>query len=169
MWHVMKAQEALNDGALLDVHRAQLAIWHLYRFPRPRVSPEALDAAFALLNEPPPYRLPKGAPTLSVEQDAALIVAAFRQLYGIDLPAECMQMDWRVFQALLSGITDGTRLGGVMEIRGRKLPKRTQHNGELIAEIQKAKSIYAITRKTGGQGFEDGLKSMVEILAAMCE
>lgn len=116
-----------------------------------------------------PYRLPRDkARTLDLTQDAAMICAAFRQLYGVDLPREASCLDWRLFQALLGGITDETRLGEIMSIRAQKLPRRTAHNGEQIRELQRLKMIYALRPgKGGGCSFEDGLKKMVEVLAAM--
>ena len=165
---VMAALSALDDEGLLIPDRARLFVWLLYRFPRPRPSEEAVNAVLDFLREEPPYVQERNVETLSLEQDAALIVAAFRQLYGIDLPREADTLDWRVFQALLSGITDGTRMGEIMTIRGQKLPRRTPYNGEQIREIQKLKAIYAI-KKRHGATFEDGLKHMAIVLASMAE
>lgn len=171
VWHVVKAQDALQDDRLTLDDRMRLAVWHLFRFPRPlrKDWTDALKAVFALLDEPSPYRPEKKPPTLSVQQDAALIVAAFRQLYGIDLPKAAYSMHWLEFQALMGGITGDTVLGGIMDIRGAKLPKRTAYNGEYIREMQKLKAIYALHDTGRKQSFEDGLRGMVEILAAMCE
>ena len=169
VFHVLSAHEALEDELMQFPDRVKLAVWHLYRFPRPRATDKAVTAAFDLLDEPSPYRPADVPQSLSIEQDAALIVAAFRQQYGIDLNVESVRMDWRVFQALLGGITDATRIGEVMGIRTMKIPKRTQYNGEQIREIQKAKAVYALRGKHAQHSFEDGLRKMVEILTAMTE
>lgn len=167
---VMQARRALEAEDLRPDERARLAVWCLYLPPRPRPHHAALDAAFQLLKFESPYRFPQDGPrTLDMEQDAALIVAAFRQQYGIDLPHAALRLDWRVFHALLSGITDDTMLGNVMGIRAAKLPKRTQYNGDTIKELQKQKAIYALRNPAGGQTFEAGLVKMVEILAAMAD
>ena len=77
-------------------------------------------------------------------------------------------MDWRVFLALLGGITGGTRLGEVEGIRVRDLPKWTPYNGEERRELMRLKTIYAITNPAkSGRSFEDGLKAMAEILISM--
>ena len=167
--HVRLAIDALGDDGLLQADRLRLAVWHLYRWPRPRPTQEAVDAAFKLLDEPPAYKPDPSVPqALSLEQDAAMIVTAFRQLYGIDLNKEAATLDWRVFEALLGGITDGTRMGEIMGIRTMKLPRRTMQNGEYIRDIQKLKLIYRITKPTGkGMSFEDGLRQMAVVLASM--
>lgn len=165
---VLAALDALEDDGLLYADRARLFVWLVYRFPRPRATEEAVNAALDLLREEPPYRRMDGPETLSLDQDAALIVAAFRQLYGIDLPGEAGRLDWRVFQALLSGITDGTRIGEIMGIRARKLPRWTAYNGEQIRELQKLKAVYAL-KKRHGETFEDGLRHMAMVLASLAE
>ena len=171
MYHVLGAQAALDDEELQPGDRERLAVWHLYAFPRPRDHRAAIRAALDALTVQSPYRIPEDAPrTLDLQQDEALVCAAFRQLYGVDLTREARRMDWRVFQALLSGVTDDTRLGGIMSIRAQKLPRRTAHNGEQIRELQRLKAIYALRRTgAGGDSFEDGLKRMVEVLASMAE
>lgn len=173
VWHVMRALDVAHDPELMGPQQDAAAVWYLYRFPRPprRMHRQAVEAAFALINEPGPYRVPKGGPrALSLTQDAGLICAAFMQLYGIDLIKESTRLDWRLFQAYLSGITDATRLGEIMSIRTQKMPKRTQYNGAQIAELQRLKSIYAITDNAAhGQSFEDGLAKMVQILTDMAQ
>lgn len=170
VFHVLHALAALEDEGLLPRDRERLAVWHLFAPPRPRDHPAAIRAALQALTAPPPYHLPGNLPrTLDLQQDAALICAAFRQLYGVDLPRESVRMDWRTFQALLSGVTDDTRLGGIMSIRAQPLPRRTAHNGEQIRELQRLKAIYALRGGAGGDSFEDGLKRMVTVLAALAD
>ena len=167
--NVLQAIDALNAEDMLEPHRLRLAVWHLYRWPRPRNLSAAVKAAFELLNEPSPYRSDgKNTQSLDLKQDAALIVAAFRHQYGIDLPREVLHMDWRVFLALLGGITDETRLGEIEGIRVRDLPKWTPYNGEARREMLRLKTMYAITHPAkSGRSFEDGLKAMAEILISM--
>ena len=57
---------------------------------------------------------------LSYSEDHALILAAFRQAYGISL-AELKALHWWEFRALLTGIPESTVLGNVMSIRGMKI------------------------------------------------
>jgi hypothetical protein len=57
----------------------------------------------------------------SYEQDAGLIRAAFRQVYGIDLYRQ--KLHWFEFTALLSCIPEGNRYGDVLSIRARPIPR----------------------------------------------
>ncbi len=86
-----------------------------------------------------------GAPrVLDFEQDAALIYAAFRQAYGIDLNKERGQLDWRFFIALFQGLPDNTQIRQVMSIRQRPLPVANEHNAEQITALLKAKEACAL-------------------------
>lgn len=165
--NVLRAMDALENERLTNADRLRLACWHLYRFPRPHDAQAAVNAAFEMLNEPSPYRETEHKKSLDLRQDAAMIYAAFRQQYGFDLVRECETLDWRAFTALLGAITTDTALGGIMDIRTMKLPRRNQHNGEQIASLQKQKMIYALRNEK--ISFEDGLKSMAMILTAMAE
>ena len=71
-----------------------------------------------------------GPRVMDFHQDAALILAAFRQAYGIDLYHEQGRLHWLEFLALLSGIPQNTRLSEVMEIRACKVPPATKNNHE---------------------------------------
>ena len=167
--HVLAAMDAIKDEDLLEADRLRLAVWHLYRWPRPRRLQEAVQAAFEALTVDNPYRDDgRGKQAFDITQDAALIVAAFRQQYGIDLPRESLRMDWRLFLALLSGITGETRLGEVESIRVMDIPKWTPYNGEQRREIMRLKQVYAIRNPAKrGQSMQDGLRGMVEALLAM--
>lgn len=166
---VLRALEALEDEDLLREDRAALAVELLYRRPYPKARAEALNTAFAVINEPSPYRVrPHAGPVMDYGQDANLIVAAFRHVYGIDLQREAARMDWRVFRALLSGIGSETQLGQIVEIRAREIPKRTKHNAEAIREMQRLKAEYAVRPRTNaGDGYADGLKNLALALTQM--
>lgn len=166
--HVMLGQEALECEDLTPSDRLRLAVWHFYTWPRPKALTEAVNAFFGLLDEPPAYRKTEGPQTLDWTQDAALLTAAFKQLYGIELWRDCWTLDWRVFMALVSGVTDESALGGIMDLRARKIPKRTQGNGEYIKELQRQKMIYAIRKpQKAGQGYQAGLASLFAELKRM--
>ena len=59
---------------------------------------------------------------LSYSQDHALIVASFRQAYGMDIE-DIQKTHWWEFQALLSGLPEDTRLSQVIALRGREIPE----------------------------------------------
>ena len=169
---VLRALEALTDEDLLEGDRLALAVCLLFRRPYPAARPDAIEAAFAAINEPSPYRArDKGRRGLDYEQDANLIIAAFRQTYGIDLQREARRMDWRVFRALLSGIGTDTQLGQIIEIRTRDVPKRTKHNAEMIREIQRLKAEYAVRPRAGrgADSYGEGLAKMALALTSMAK
>ena len=168
---VLAAVDALQDEDLTPAHRVELATRLLYRWPRPRASTEAVDAALALLREPSPYRsVGPDRQTLDLEQDAAMIAAAFLQQYGLRLPRDLAVLDWREFLALLGGITDDTRLGQIEGYRTMDLPKWTPHNGEQRRAIQRQKAIYAIrSPRARGTSFDEGLRKMAIMLTEMAE
>ena len=91
-----------------------------------------------------PERESGGPRVLDFRQDAELILAAFRQAYGIDLFREHGRLHWLEFLALLSGIPQNTRLSEVMEIRACKVPPATKNNHEQVRALMKAKAKYAI-------------------------
>lgn len=168
--NVMRALEALDDEDLVQADRLMLAVEVLFRRPYPREYARALDATFAAINEPSPYRVPdKGQRGLDYEQDANLIIAAFRQVYGIDLQRDAKSMDWRVFRALLSGITTDTQLGQIIDIRTRDIPKYTKHNGEMIREMHRLRAEYAVRPRKGqaAMSYDNGLKKFAMILVDM--
>lgn len=83
----------------------------------------------------------------SFTEDHALIVAAFRQAYGVTL-AELKAMHWWEFRALLRGMPEGTVLSSVMGIRSMEIdPKEPP---KVKAAKRKAKEAAAL-RRTGGR------------------
>ena len=99
-------------------------------------------------------------------QDAALIYAAFRQAYGIDLIKQRGRLDWRCFYALVQGLPDDTRLRAVMGIRGRDIPEQNAHNAAQIQELMEAKAYYAIkvSDEEAQESFQAGIDRMAVAL-----
>ena len=62
----------------------------------------------------------------SFEQDAPLIRAAFRQVYGIDLFRD--HLTWFEFTEYLQGLPDGNRYEEIIGIRARPIPAPTKYN-----------------------------------------
>lgn len=82
----------------------------------------------------------------SYSEDHALIVAAFRQAYGISL-AELKELHWWEFRALLAGIPDSTMLSKIMGIRAMEIdPKEPP---KIKAAKRSAKEAAALKRKGG--------------------
>jgi hypothetical protein len=75
--------------------------------------------AYILRNEKPGDD--KKEPLFDYLVDSGRIMAAFLQVYGIDLEVE--KMHWWRFVELLDGLPNRTHLSEVIEIRGRKIDK----------------------------------------------
>lgn len=78
----------------------------------------------------------------SFEQDASLIRAAFRQVYGINLFTD--RLTWFEFTELLHHMPDGNRYEDVIGIRARPLPEPTKYNAKEREWLMKAKSDVAL-------------------------
>ena len=78
----------------------------------------------------------------SFEQDAPLIRAAFRQVYGIDLFRD--KLTWFEFTEYLQGLPEGNRYEEIIGIRARPLPAPTKYNQKEREWLLKAKQQCAI-------------------------
>ena len=78
----------------------------------------------------------------SFEQDAPLIRAAFRQVYGIDLFRD--RLTWFEFSELLQCLPDGNKYSEVIGIRARPLPAPTKYNQKEREWLMKAKQAVAL-------------------------
>lgn len=79
---------------------------------------------------------------IDIEKDFELIVAAFRQAYGINLVES--NMHYLEFITLLNGLPSGTRLADVIQIRTMPVPKPGERSPEDIAEILRLKAEYTL-------------------------
>lgn len=78
----------------------------------------------------------------SFEQDAPLIRAAFRQVYGIDLFRD--KLTWFEFTELLQNLPEGNRYEDVIGIRARPLPAPTKYNAKEREWLMQAKQQVAL-------------------------
>lgn len=78
----------------------------------------------------------------SFEQDAPLIRAAFRQVYGIDLFRD--RLTWFEFTELLQNLPEGNRYEDVIGIRAKPLPAPTKYNAKEREWLMKAKQSVAL-------------------------
>lgn len=69
------------------------------------------------------------------DQDSALIYAAFRQCYGLDLTVE--DMHWWTFQALFTGLPDGCRLSAVMGYRAADTKGMSKEQKKFYTRMKK--------------------------------
>ena len=75
-------------------------------------------------------------PLFNIKYDGEYIFSSFMQAYNIDLIEQQGKLHWQKFNALLSGLPDGTKFGEVMKIRAWK-PSR----GESSKEKQKMREL----------------------------
>lgn len=83
-----------------------------------------------------------GEKLMSFEQDAALIRAAFRQTYQIDLFRDALT--WFEFIELLHALPEGNRFTEIVGIRARPLPAPTKWNAKEREALIKAKQSVAL-------------------------
>ena len=104
----------------------------------------------------------------SFEQDAPLIRAAFRQVYGIDLYRD--KLTWFEFTELLQGLPEGNKYADVIGIRARPLPAPNKYNAKEREWLMKAKQSVALhlTEAEAAKKYDNdvakifsGLKSMI--------
>ena len=100
-------------------------------------------------------------PVFSYSQDHAYVVAGFRQAYGMSLE-DIHKTHWWEFQALLSGLPEGTRLSQIMRIRSMDIDPKASPAEKL--RIQKAKSLVRIKKRKrkGESGFDVISRGLIE-------
>ena len=98
---------------------------------------------------------------LSYSQDHALIVASFRQAYGMDIE-DIQRTHWWEFQALLSGLPEDTRLSQVIALRGREIDPKAPPAEKM--RLQKAKALVRIRKRKrkGETGYDIVSRGLVE-------
>lgn len=100
-------------------------------------------------------------PVFSYSQDHAYVVAGFRQAYGMSLE-DIQKTHWWEFQALLTGLPEGTRLSQIMRIRSMDIDPKASPAEKL--RIQKAKSLVRIRKRKrkGESGFDIISRGLIE-------
>ena len=120
-----------------EYHCAKCIISH--RIPL-KTARNVYDALCSVLFEKTPET--DGKRLTSFEQDAGLIRAAFRQVYGIDLFRD--RLHWLEFIELLQGLPEGNKYEEVIGIRARPLPAPTKYNQKEREWLLKAKQSCAL-------------------------
>ena len=124
-----------------------------------------LDAFSAILDYLKGFPVEGGTksrePVFSYSQDHAYVVAGFRQAYGMSLE-DIHKTHWWEFQALLSGLPEGTRLSQIMRIRSMDIDPKASPAEKL--RIQKAKSLVRIRKRKrkGESGFDIISRGLIE-------
>lgn len=103
------------------------------------------------------------------DQDADMIMSAFRQSYGINLYRD--KLHWFEFSALLSCVPVGSKYSEVLSIRARPMPKATKYNAQEREWLLKAKAEYKLelTEKEQEKQYSDSVKQIGAFLIALAE
>lgn len=135
---------------------------------RPRFGQETLSTIKQLLF-PAQKKTPTQARITDFTQDADLIRAAFRQVYGIDLWRE--KLHWLEFSALLAALPEGNRYSDVLGIRARPVPAPTKWNAEERRWLIQAKADLAIhlSEEEREETLNSGLRGVAESLLRLAE
>lgn len=135
--NVLRLFDTLTEKNLMPEARQYLALRCVMRRPPKRRTGEAFAAVMEIIAGD---RHVNGEQkkVMSFEQDADLILAAFRQAYGIDLYHD--KVHWLAFRALLAGLPEGSRYAEVVSIRSREIPMATKYNSAEISWLMKAKA-----------------------------
>ena len=134
----------LLDDDVTDLEKLSLMLgW--YKAEIPQDAQAAVDALLTFFNggsEPSPVVSGDSKRVYDYAQDAELIYAAFRQVYGIDLAED--PLHWWAFRALMSGIPESTRMAAVMGIRAADTSVMSAAEKKHYARLQK---LYALNRE----------------------
>ena len=125
------------------------------------VTIESREAAIWFLCGPQtgPQSKQGGQAVFDYFQDAALVVAAFRQSYGMDLQG-MLDLHWWEFLTLLQGMPHDTRLSEVMDIRA--MPIDPKEPRETQARKRRAKRSVALhDSKSAEEQLQDALSSLL--------
>ena len=139
----LKISELLQDMAGKNIGKA-LSL--CYKETLPPNLPSAVLGMMAFYNRGALSGAPQGEkqePVISFSQDADVIFAAFRQVYGIDLTKE--DLHWYVFCALFSALSEDNAFQNL--IRLRTMDETTIKNPERRRKVQKLKE--KVRLKTG--------------------
>lgn len=138
--NVLRMMNVLSDDNLMNEAREYLALKCICRHPREGMLKEVRKLLFpeqeAWQKEEYHQRI------MDFDQDAEMIIAAFRQVYGINLLKESLH--WFEFSALLSNLPSGNKFSEVLGIRARPMPPPTEYNTEERMWLAKAKLQYGI-------------------------
>jgi hypothetical protein len=156
--NVLRMMDTLKRADLTQEAREWIAVHCVCRKP----IPGTLEAGKRLLFSDQPKTT--GKRVTSFEQDAGLIRAAFRQVYGIDLWRD--KLHWFEFTELMQGIPDGNRYAETVGIRAREMPSPTKWNAKEREWLMKAKRSVALQRTEDeiADDYAQGVKTVFDAL-----
>lgn len=156
--NVLRLMDILARDDLMPDAKEFLAAKCVCRKPVPGMMTELKK----LLFPNPPKN--DGKRVTSFEQDAPLIRAAFRQVYGINLWKDSLH--WFEFSELLQGIPEGNRYAETIGIRVREMPAPTKWNAKEREWLARAKASVALqrTEKEIEEDYQQSVKNVFDAL-----
>ena len=136
--NVLRMMDELGRDDVMPEAREYNALKCLTK--RPKNVSKVMEAVRATLFEKTPKK--DAQKVTDFVQDAGLIRAAFKQVYGINLYRD--RLHWIEFTEMLNAIPEGSRYAEVVGIRARPLPPATKWNADERKWLMKAKQDVAI-------------------------
>ena len=170
--NVLRFMDALDADDVLPRAREYRALRCVMRRP-PRDTAKALEAVKAICFPAIRRRAEDGEGgsqrLTSFEQDADLIRAAFRQVYGIDLWRD--RVHWVEFSALLAALPEGSRYTETVGIRARPMPKATKYNADEREWLAKAKASCALRLddREQARAYDSAVRNVFATLAGLAK
>lgn len=170
---VLEIQRLYKEEDLTDFEKIEQALkmlvknrWNLRLFsPGEKVKlMEEIGKVYIETKKRPQIRK-SALPVLDFEEDGDYIYASFMQDYGIDLIDQQGRLPWKKFIYLFNGLSSGTKIRQVMQIRSMEVPQYNGKNAKQIQEINELKSYYALPVKGGGG--QSGLDLLFHTLEGM--
>lgn len=160
--NVLRMLDILDRDDLIPEAREWLAVKCVCKHPRKGVYQAVMQLLF-------PAQSGESKKITDINQDADLIVAAFRQAYGINLYRD--ELHWFEFSDLLSCIPEGSKYSEVLSIRARPLPAPTKYNAKEREWLMKAKAQFKLklSEQEAEKQYSDSVKKIGAFLAALAE
>ena len=159
--NVIRMMDILADDNLTPEAREYLAVKCICKRPKPGMLKEIHEILF------PEVSKGNGQRITDFGQDADMIRAAFRQVYGIDLYRD--KLHWYEFNCLLSSLPEGSKYTNVLSIRAREIPVPTKYNADERNWLIQAKAEYALklSEKEQEKNYQQSVKNISNALLAL--
>ena len=160
--NVLRMMDILSDDGLMPDARKYLALKCICKHPRDGMMQEVRKLLFG--DDPVEWH----ERVTDFSQDAEMILAAFRQVYGINLLKD--RLHWFEFSALISNLpTTGNKYSDVVSIRARPMPVANQYNTEERQWLAKAKLHYMLkySEREQEEMFKRSLSSLASGFSSM--
>ena len=173
--NVLKTFALQKEQDLSERNRLEISLDLLVKSKHSKLSEQdkvgLLNAVYDVLMDAPPSEPDGRAPIFDFEQDAGYIYASFLSDYGLDLYEQQGRLHWWAIVQLFRGLSDGTKIVQVMQIRAKPIPAPTKHNADERAQLAKLKAQYAlkISQEERERNFAAGLKRLAGLMQGIAE